>query len=986
MLTLKEPINKLSVRLIFLLFIGLSCFGLNAQQFNKDSLWSVWEDDQYEAKVRLRALHTVAWKGYMFTQPDSAFYFGQVEYDFAESLGLRLEMGNARNSQAVSFYFKGEYANSIKYYQEAYELFVECGNEKNIANAVNNIGMTYQKLGSFDKALEYYLDALRRREKLQDQKGLGSSHLNIAVIYYKYGDYETCMKHNLTALDLFKKSEYKKGVGQALGNIGSIYKEQGNLPKAISHYEQSLKLKQEINDVRGIATSYENIGLVHYAKRDTVAANIYFKLALAQKASSGNKNGLVSAYRNLGMLYKDSRNYNQAIDCYAKSKTIAEEIGNSFGVANTNMNMALVYGAMGDTSLSIKMIKKSLSINNEIDYGLAKLQCLNNLAFIYLKLGQIDSSLSYAKRAHQIGTEMGTLKDVRYASGIMFRCYNARSDQANSWKSLLALLENARKDIDMNLFSLTEYQKENYLISHKVSNDLFLDYKMVSSEIEKVHTAECYNGSLLFKGILLNSSTALRSWILNSDDSLLTKEYYDWLNVKHEIANLFADGNNTDELEERANQLERKLVRRSQDFSTLNDALKLTWKDVQSGLENGESAIEFVRFTHQVDYRNDSDKVQLYAALIINNKSEHPKMIRLFEELELEKILGTFPGNNLSYIEQVYGSKENTKSQLYDLIWKPMEEELTGAKKVYVSPVGLLHKISFAALAKEQDVFLCDLYEIETQSSTGKIALPTEVAYNENSSTTLFGGIDYNSDSTSNEIWNYLNGSLSETQAIEKILKKGKRQYNYFNQSNATEAQFKDIASNSNILHIATHGFFYADPDQVIEETVDEIESNQDIVFRGGRTGFAVNSFVKSRNPLMRSGLVFAGANDVWNRTESTNDTSYTEDGVLTAAEVATIDMRNTDLVVLSACETGLGDIKGSEGVYGLQRSFKMAGVKYLIMSLWQVPDKETAEFMTSFYKNLTETNDIKESFNATQKGMREKYDPYYWAAFVLVE
>lgn len=131
----------------------------------------------------------------------------------------------------------------------------------------------------------------------------------------------------------------------------------------------------------------------------------------------------------------------------------------------------------------------------------------------------------------------------------------------------------------------------------------------------------------------------------------------------------------------------------------------------------------------------------------------------------------------------------------------------------------------------------------------------------------------------------------------------------------------------------------------------------------------------------MRSGLALAGANDARSRIRSEG-----EDGVLTAAEVATIDMRNTDLVVLSAWETGLGDIKGSEGVYGLQRSFKMAGVKYLIMSLWQVPDKETAEFMTKFYKRLAKINEIKGSFNSTQKEMREKYDPYYWAAFVLVE
>ncbi len=246
---------------------------------------------------------------------------------------------------------------------------------------------------------------------------------------------------------------------------------------------------------------------------------------------------------------------------------------------------------------------------------------------------------------------------------------------------------------------------------------------------------------------------------------------------------------------------------------------------------------------------------------------------------------------------------------------------------------------------------------------------------------TLFGGINYDTDSTTQKIWSYLEGTKTETEKINKILKKEKVDVNYFLNTTATEEEFKLMASNSNVLHIATHGFFYPDPKEVKEEQEKKTETG-DITFRGGSEGFGVWSFVKNPNPLMRSGLVFAGANDVWSKEIA--DT--TDDGVLTAQEVAHIDMRKTDLVVMSACETGLGDIKGSEGVYGLQRAFKMARVKYMIMSLWQVPDKETEEFMTSFYKKLLKLKNIKTAFNQTQKEMRQKYDPYFWAAFVLIE
>ena len=133
---------------------------------------------------------------------------------------------------------------------------------------------------------------------------------------------------------------------------------------------------------------------------------------------------------------------------------------------------------------------------------------------------------------------------------------------------------------------------------------------------------------------------------------------------------------------------------------------------------------------------------------------------------------------------------------------------------------------------------------------------------------------------------------------------------------------------------------------------------------------------------MRRSGLALANANEVWTR----DFKSEGEDGLLTAQDISQLDLRKTKLVVLSACETGLGDIKGSEGVYGLQRGIKQAGAGALIMSLWKVPDKETSEFMQLFYKTLSKEKDIQQSFQVTRRAMQRKYDPYYWAASVLVE
>ncbi len=328
-----------------------------------------------------------------------------------------------------------------------------------------------------------------------------------------------------------------------------------------------------------------------------------------------------------------------------------------------------------------------------------------------------------------------------------------------------------------------------------------------------------------------------------------------------------------------------------------------------------------------------------------------------------------------------------SSNHLYNLIWNPMEKYLKGVKKVYFSPSGLLHKISFASIPKGKNTYLRDLYELSQLSSTGKIVIPEEFSLNKASNFVVLGGIDYNSslttgDTTALLTWPYLEGTKTETDKIKVTLDANKIHYQYFIAKLASEDTFKLISPKANIIHIATHGFFFPDQNDYTYEEKTDTTKKETLAFRGGNNAVGVNNFILNKNPLMRSGIVLAGGNEVWVRDEYMNK----EDGVLTAQEVTELDLRKTGLVVLSACETGLGDIKGSEGVYGLQRAFKMAGVKYIIMSLWQVPDAETVEFMSLFYTKLSLSNDIKKSFNEAQKEMRKKYDPFYWAAFVLME
>jgi len=223
--------------------------------------------------------------------------------------------------------------------------------------------------------------------------------------------------------------------------------------------------------------------------------------------------------------------------------------------------------------------------------------------------------------------------------------------------------------------------------------------------------------------------------------------------------------------------------------------------------------------------------------------------------------------------------------------------------------------------------------------------------------------------------WVYLKHSKDEVRSIQKMAERAGFKVYLMKGKEGSEESFKAMGvgkSSPQVIHLATHGFFF--PDNL----------NSRPAF--GSSGYnALPLFTTSDHPMMRSGLILSGGNVGWLGVRSKGKK---EDGVVTAYEISQMNLGNTELVVLSACETGLGEIQGNEGVYGLQRAFKIAGAKYLIMSLWKVPDLETSEFMKTFYQYwLEKKKTIPEAFNITQQEMKKRFiNPSQWAGFVLIE
>jgi CHAT domain-containing protein len=342
-----------------------------------------------------------------------------------------------------------------------------------------------------------------------------------------------------------------------------------------------------------------------------------------------------------------------------------------------------------------------------------------------------------------------------------------------------------------------------------------------------------------------------------------------------------------------------------------------------------------------------------------------------------------------------------------DLIWKPIAQKINLETKsmVYISPDGPLNLMPFEALPTADGKYLIEKVKLGYVSS-GKDFLRSKKPSNR-SGALLVGAVDFNLGLAPpilmasaaptkrgqcgklNELqWQALPGTASEVDAIAAGFKKQNQGVTLLKGQEAEEAKIQKAMQSARYLHLATHGFFLGDECGFAEEARGIGGVRPGAGSAGGMMlGMEASGPVRKENPLLLSGLALAGANNSWKGGRGGGE----NDGYLLAMEVANLDLEGVELVTLSACQTGLGEIKRGEGVFGLKRSFMIAGAESLVMSLWSVPDKETKELMIDFYTRILAQNPRRDSFCQSQlklmkSGPAGAYrHPYYWAAFQYI-
>jgi len=866
--------------------------------------------------------------------------------------------------------------------------------------AFNRGRVNYLK-GDHLEGERWYLEA-----KVIREKALGKDHPdyawilnNLALLYKDMGNYQKAEPLNIEAKAVWEKALGKEHPNYAisLNNMAVLYKEMGQYEKAESFYLEAKAIREKAlgKEPREYAQSPTNLAAMYMEKCNyTKTKHPYLESkAIREKALGKDHPEYAGSLNNLAILYSDMGNYHKAEPLFLEAKAVWEKsLGKEHPeYARSLNNLAIMYRGMGNNEkaeplyLEAKAICEKALGKEHPDYA----RNLNNLTNLYSDMGNYHKAEPLYLESKAIWEKTSGRTHPLYATSLsnLAQLYKDIGNYEKAEPLYLELSSVNQTLMEKAVRHLSESELNKYLNNFATRQNQTLSFTYQTAGT-KAMTA-CFDNSLFYKGFLLNAANQIKNLANSSATTTekfnLLKSYGRLLAVQYALPIAKRDSAKVADLEEKSNTLEKDLARM---VSGYGEAMRqVNWKEVLHLLKSGEAAIEFVHFRFWKKNLTDST---LYAALVLSPGMESPLYIPLFEEKSLDSLLYSKLERKADYVNSLYTLVDRgaiaiqaPKKSLYEILWQPLEKELSGIKTIYFSPSGLLHRINLDAIPISETETLADRYQLIELNSTRQLVIPTQLK-NVNNDAALFGGIQFEQDSTLqnsepllasrsrgelsfNSIdstlrggtWNYLAGTEREVNSIEKIMQISGVNVNLKKGYDATEESFKNIGAinvaSPRILHIATHGYFFPDDransaksgvahdpansgGTTSEGTAKAASSKPKVKFETNESVFKI-----SDHPMLRSGLILAGGNAAWQGKQTLEGR---EDGILTAYEISQMNLSNTELVVLSACETGLGDIQGNEGVYGLQRAFKIAGYKSLVMSFLQVSEKKKTFFI----------------------------------------
>jgi len=804
------------------------------------------------------------------------------------------------------------------------------GQHPDTAKSYNDIGINYEDMGNYPKALEYHLKALAIREKI-----LSKQHPDTAESY---------------------------------NNIGRIYGGMGNYPEALKYLRKAFGIQEKILGKQhpNTATSYNNIGKIYDAMGDYSKALEYElkSLVIREKILGKKHPDTATSYNNIGKIYDAMGDYSKALEYELKSLVIREKIlGKKHpDTATSYNNIGKIYGAMGDYSKALEYESKSLAIREKVlgkqhpDTALS----YNNIGKIYGVMDDHSKALEYQLKSLVIREEV--LGKQHPHTAISYNnigsTYNDMGDHSKAYQYTQKAFAIFLQQRHNNFFVLDTSQKKQYLSANERMIDNLLHYtnkyqqtllknRTPQQAIQLVQTT--LNDWLAYKGSILDSENRLVSFAKTSKDPAIQQKYQQLVTLKQSYSTLNQSYPSEKQQEAWKQQLkqhktqiaalERDITQTDPRFKDKKALQKITSKAIANGLNEKELYIDYGRTgSSYYLFTIDHDNRISFTAFSKKDSKTIDQQIALFTD-DIDAIITDNKKSN-----DLRKGSQAILGQLFQLLIPPtLATKIANKDRLIISPDRALHLLPFGALYNQSNkqylVQQKDIRYIANGKEFVRLSHQQQQSQTiKNNKVVIFANPDFGEGMA----FAPLPGTKIEAEAIIDILESSSN-IRYYSGKNASEANLLSIHQPA-ILHIATTGFFNAD----------------------------------TPNSILQSGLILAGANASIARGRG--------EGIVTALDLSGLDLKGTELVVLSACDTGKIDPSHTNGVSGLTKAFMQAGSKLVIVSLWQIADKETAELMQTFYQKSKDNGSQYASALKHSKlvMIKKGLHPYYWAGFVL--
>jgi CHAT domain-containing protein/Tfp pilus assembly protein PilF len=934
------------------------------------------------------------------------------------------DVAQSADSLGQLCYLKAEYARSEAYYQRALTIREKVLGPEHpeVAVSLNNIALLYNDIGEYDKAELFYQRALNIRHKT-----LGAEHpdvagtiTNFARLYIVRGDYEKAEPLFQRARAIFEKAlgPEHSNVTVVLNNLATLYRLRGDYAKAEPIYVHILTIRQKAlgPEHPNLAAPLINLANFYYERGDYEKAEQLFQRALAirEKALGLEHPNVARILANLAGLYIEKEEYAKAEVLRQRELAIREKaLGPAhIDVAQALNDLAELYSeGKRDYARAEPLFQRALAIAERSGgpEHPAVADSLNGLANLYRERGGYARAEPLYRRALTIRENSLGQEHPKFAKSLfdLAKLNAAKGDYAQA----ITILSRANA-IDERNFALqlaigSERQKLFYLSRFSERTEFTLSLHSRAAPNDAQALALSFTTLLQRKGRGLDAMTDTIATLRRHATPQVRALFERLTRARSQLASLKLIDSGAGQLNTyrtRVNELEGEIERVEGELSSRSAAFRnqvqpVTLSAVQAALPPGSALLEFVYFTPQ-ELPSEKSMPSRYLAYLLASQGQ-PKWVDLGEARLIDRAIAAW---RVALRSPNRNDVRRRARAVDERLMRPVRSLLSKmpgvTRHLLIAPDGSLNLIPFAALIDERNRYLIEHYAISYLTS-GRDLLRLQT-FEQNKSASLvmanpdFGRLapmvtkgDLNSgkSQSSNQAQGRIDATrvffqpLPSTEDEALAIKAQLTNAAIFRGKEATETVLKQVIG-PRILHIATHGFFidYQEPARIISPGA----AGPALAQAKPRTvqleaTLRMSKFAaRVKDPLLRSGLALAGANE---------GKSGDDDGLLTALEAASLYLSGTKLVVLSACDTGVGEVMNGEGVQGLRRALVLAGSESQVMSLWPVSDEATKDLMIQYYKVLQQGEGRSEGLRQVQlrmlQGRKDRRHPFYWAAFI---